>query len=532
MGYLSDKTSSDTTASVVNNMIAVDTAFSSATLITFTGSITHSFNRLIGPQSSIENHSLIAFSVSIFFIAPSPLYQAFSMICFAGYTVAYLRTSFATASSGVSAHVSMFPAFSNAIPPQIVNPSWMLALVALRASSILSLRLFVSISVCARTYMVDIPSPSLAILFSRFSFSYHSVVKVAVLRDSILLLIFSWSHSHQRMIVSVALMIALDALPTILISDPLSLSFSSITVAPVAIAISCNSSSFFSHTPGAFTTQTFNIPCLFVRIIESRASHSMLFAIRSTFLLPYHSTTFLISVSISEISVSVAFVNIISGFSITASCLVSFVLKSGVTNHLSTTRPFLTLLESPIVDHSSTVIVQLSHISSNASAITFPTSGFWDDIVAICSIWSLVLILVPASINLLTIVFVVFFMCAISLKILISSFMSFIPSLMIASVNTIVDVVQSPASLLVRSATSFIILAPVSSLMSWKIISLATVTPSLVTIGVRPALVNITFLHLGPIVTFTASVTFLIPARIPSLAIFQCVIVLVIRFLA
>jgi hypothetical protein len=92
------------------------------------------------------------------------------------------------------------------------------------------------------------------------------------------------------------------------------------------------------------------------------------------------------------------------------------------------------------------------------------------------------------------------------------------PSFDIASASTTVVVVQSQASLLVFSAASFIILAQIFSVFHSKSISLATVTPSLVTTGPPKLLSRITFLHLGHIVTLTASATISIQENISFLA--------------
>jgi hypothetical protein len=87
-----------------------------------------------------------------------------------------------------------------------------------------------------------------------------------------------------------------------------------------------------------------------------------------------------------------------------------------------------------------------------------------------------------------------------------------------ASARTTVVVVPSHASLLVFSAASFIILAPMFSVLSSNSISFATVTPSLVTIGPQKLLSSITFLPFGHIVTLTASATICIPVKISFLA--------------
>ena len=57
------------------------------------------------------------------------------------------------------------------------------------------------------------------------------------------------------------------------------------------------------------------------------------------------------------------------------------------------------------------------------------------------------------------------------------------PSLKIASARTVAVVVPSPATSLVLLATSLTIWAPMFSYLSSSSISLATVTPSLVTVG-------------------------------------------------
>ena len=81
----------------------------------------------------------------------------------------------------------------------------------------------------------------------------------------------------------------------------------------------------------------------------------------------------------------------------------------------------------------------------------------------------------------------------------------FRPSRKIAWARTVAVVVPSPARSEVLVATSFTIWAPMFSIGSLSSISLATVTPSLVTVGEPNFLSMTTFLPLGPSVTFTAS---------------------------
>jgi hypothetical protein len=70
--------------------------------------------------------------------------------------------------------------------------------------------------------------------------------------------------------------------------------------------------------------------------------------------------------------------------------------------------------------------------------------------------------------------------------------------------RTVAVVVPSPATSEVLVATSFTIWAPMFSTGSSSSISLATVTPSLVTVGDPNFLSSTTLRPLGPSVTFTA----------------------------
>ena len=78
------------------------------------------------------------------------------------------------------------------------------------------------------------------------------------------------------------------------------------------------------------------------------------------------------------------------------------------------------------------------------------------------------------------------------------------PSRMIAWASTVAVVVPSPAMSEVLEATSFSICAPMFSNLSSSSISLATVTPSLVTRGAPKLFSSTTLRPLGPSVTFTA----------------------------
>src|SRR3954464_3558608 len=80
--------------------------------------------------------------------------------------------------------------------------------------------------------------------------------------------------------------------------------------------------------------------------------------------------------------------------------------------------------------------------------------------------------------------------------------------------STVAVVVPSPAVSDVLLATSRTICAPMFSSGSFRSISLATVTPSLVMVGEPNFLSRTTLRPLGPRVTFTASASWFTPRRI------------------
>src|SRR3954469_24381119 len=82
---------------------------------------------------------------------------------------------------------------------------------------------------------------------------------------------------------------------------------------------------------------------------------------------------------------------------------------------------------------------------------------------------------------------------------------NFMPSCTIACANTVAVVVPSPATSEVLEATSLTICAPMFSNLSCNSISLATDTPSLVTVGAPNERSSTTLRPFGPSVTFTAS---------------------------
>src|SRR6185437_12588803 len=92
------------------------------------------------------------------------------------------------------------------------------------------------------------------------------------------------------------------------------------------------------------------------------------------------------------------------------------------------------------------------------------------------------------------------------------------PSVKMERASTVAVVVPSPATSEVLEATSLTICAPMFSNLSSSSISLATVTPSLVTVGAPKLFSRTTLRPLGPSVTVTASARTLTPRRIFSRA--------------
>src|SRR6266478_33711 len=92
------------------------------------------------------------------------------------------------------------------------------------------------------------------------------------------------------------------------------------------------------------------------------------------------------------------------------------------------------------------------------------------------------------------------------------------PSFTMAAASTVAVVVPSPAASADLEATSRTICAPMFSNLSSSSISLATVTPSLVTRGAPKLLSSTTLRPLGPSVTFTALLRMSTPRSILSRA--------------
>ncbi|EXI68773.1 MAG: hypothetical protein AW07_04330 [Candidatus Accumulibacter sp. SK-11] len=95
----------------------------------------------------------------------------------------------------------------------------------------------------------------------------------------------------------------------------------------------------------------------------------------------------------------------------------------------------------------------------------------------------------------------------------------FMPSRTIDCARTVAVVVPSPAMSEVLEATSFSIWAPILANLSFSSISLATETPSLVTVGEPYDRSRTTLRPFGPRVIFTASARMFTPSTMRARAL-------------
>ena len=190
---------------------------------------------------------------------------------------------------------------------------------------------------------------------------------------------------------------------------------------------------------------------------------------------------------------------------------------------LSILIPLVTLVYVSDVCESSMVTIPSLPTCSYVLAIILPSSeSLFADIDA-TFFNVLPLTFLDLFSNLPTITSVMSFMCLITSVTLCLSFNSSCPCNTIASVNTTLVVVPSPALVAVLSAASFIILTARFSTGSSRKIDFATVTPSLVTVipCVWFGLSISTVLPRGPSVLFTALEIVVIPfinLSLPSLS--------------
>ena len=289
-----------------------------------------------------------------------------------------------------------------------------------------------------------------------------------------------------------------------------------ITSPPVRIAISSSISFLLSPKPGAFTATTFKTPLSLFRTSVDNASPSISSAIITSF-----PDCCINASSNGNIScMLLIFLSVISiyGFSITASILSVSVTKYGEIYPLSNCIPSTTFKPVVAVLDSSIVITPSFETFSIASAIKFPISWLFAEMLATLAISSFPLISELISFKPSTAS-----PTALSIPLLMAigsppaaTFLT--PSLIIAWAKTVAVVVPSPATSFVFVATSFTNLAPMFSYGSSSSISFAIVTPSFVIKGAPKLLSNTTFLPFGPNVTFTVSANVFTPSSIFFLA--------------
>src|SRR5882762_6745547 len=161
---------------------------------------------------------------------------------------------------------------------------------------------------------------------------------------------------------------------------------------------------------------------------------------------------------------------------------------------------------------SSTVMTPSLPTFSIASAIRLPiVLSLFDAIVATCAISFLSLVDLEKVLRFSTTASTAASMPRLSPLGLAPAVTFFRPSRKIACASTVAVVVPSPATSEVLDATSLTICAPMFSYLSLSSISLATVTPSLVIVGLPNFLSMTTLRPLGPSVAFTASAMMLTP---------------------
>ncbi len=164
---------------------------------------------------------------------------------------------------------------------------------------------------------------------------------------------------------------------------------------------------------------------------------------------------------------------------------------------------------------SSTVIVPplpTPVFSSMMSAMSLPISASCAEMVATCSISSLVPIFFASASRVATTAAVASSIPRFKSMGFAPAATFFIPSRTMTCVRRAAVVVPSPAVSFVFSAASFTRDAPTFSNLSSRSMSFAMVTPSLVTVGLPKPLSSTTFRPLGPRVTRTVFATWSTPA--------------------
>ncbi len=168
---------------------------------------------------------------------------------------------------------------------------------------------------------------------------------------------------------------------------------------------------------------------------------------------------------------------------------------------------------------SATVITPSLPTLSIASASRLPTSKSWfaeqTATCSICLLDSTVVLMFLSSATIASTAISMPFLTCIGLA---PAVIFLSPSSKMLSARIVAVVVPSPATVEVFEATSLTIWAPIFSKGSSSSISLATVTPSFVTVGEPNDFSRMTTLPAGPSVTLTALASFFTPSRMAARA--------------
>src|SRR5712664_2388885 len=279
---------------------------------------------------------------------------------------------------------------------------------------------------------------------------------------------------------------------------------------PVRIAISSSMALRRSPKPGAFTAAVCSVPRSLFTTKVARASPSMSSAMMRNGL-PTRATC--------SSSGSMSFITLIffswmrtSASSSTTSMRSASVTKYGDRYPRSNCMPSTTSSTVSADFDSSTVMTPSLPTFSIASAIRLPiVLSLFEAIVATWAISFLSFVDFETFFSSSTTASTAASMPRLSAIGLAPAVTLRSPSRKMAWARTVAVVVPSPAMSEVFEATSFSIWAPMSSYGSFSSISLATVTPSLVIVGLPNFLSMTTLRPFGPSVAFTASAMMLMP---------------------
>mmetsp|Transcript_6317 Transcript_6317/g.8162 ORF Transcript_6317/g.8162 Transcript_6317/m.8162 type:complete len:315 (+) Transcript_6317:677-1621(+) len=285
---------------------------------------------------------------------------------------------------------------------------------------------------------------------------------------------------------------------------------SEITVPPVRIAMSCSISLRRSPKPGAFTAFTFTMPRILFTTRVANASPSMSSAIICKGL-PALATDSRTGRSSRMLEIFLS-TSRMYGSSSSVDMFSWLLMKYGDRKPRSNCMPSTTSSSSSRPRPSSTVITPSLPTFSIASAISWPMVS--SPLAEIVPTWAMLRLSsqgLDRSRMACTAAIVALSMPRLRSIGFMPAVTALMPSRTMACARTVAVVVPSPAVSLAWEATSLTIWAPMFSNLSFSSISLATDTPSLVTVGAPKDLSRTTLRPFGPRVTLTASARMLTP---------------------